>query len=78
MSEVSTAQPEESTESAEKRTTLTLQDLALMVQIIETGTQRGTWKPDELSSVGTLYDRITKFLEMANQQAQQQKSRPTE
>ncbi len=75
MSEVSTDQQEE---SADKRTTLTLQDLALMVQIIETGTQRGTWKPDELSSVGTLYDRITKFLEMANQQAQQQKSRPTE
>ena len=71
MSEVSTDQTEDSTE---KRTTLTLQDLALVVQIIETGTQRGTWKPDELSSVGTLYDRVTKFLAMANQQAQQKSS----
>jgi len=71
MSDVSNSQPEE---SQDKRTTLTLQDLALMIQIIETGTQRGVWKPDELSSVGTLYDRITKFLSMANQQSQEKSS----
>ena len=73
MSEVSNT-PQDERPAAEKRTTLTLQDLGLMVQIIETGTQRGAWKPDELSSVGGLYDRITKFLEAANQAAQQQKA----
>ena len=37
-----------------------------MLQIIETVTKRGAWKPDELSSVGALYDRITTFINAAN------------
>ena len=68
MSEVSNTAPEE---QQDRRTTLTLQDLNLMVQIIDTGTQRGAWKTDELSSVGGLYDRISKFLTAANTAAQQ-------
>lgn len=68
MSEVSNTTSEE---QPDRRTTLTLQDLNLMIQIIDTGTQRGAWKTDELSSVGGLYDRISKFLEAANTAAQQ-------
>jgi len=44
---------------------LTLQDLTTMIQVLETGTQRGAWKPGELSSVGLLYDRITAFVNAA-------------
>lgn len=41
---------------------LTLQDLALTHQLLELSSQRGTWRADELTTVGTLYDRLTAFL----------------
>lgn len=63
MSEISTTndQPVE-TAPQENRPTLNLQDLQLMMQVIETSTERGAWKAQELSSVGSLYDRIVSFL----------------
>jgi len=42
---------------------LTINDLTLALQVIQISTQRGTFKPEELSTVGTLYDRILKFLD---------------
>jgi hypothetical protein len=67
MSEVnSTTSEQPAVESAApERPTLTLQDLSLMVQVLETGSARGAWKAGELSSVGHLYDRVTSFLEAA-------------
>lgn len=65
MSETTTnEQPAVQEESApqESRPTLNLQDLQLVMQVIETSTERGTWKANELSSVGSLYDRIVSFL----------------
>jgi len=44
------------------KTNLTLQDIAAMVQVIQVATERGAWKPDELSTVGVLYDRMMAFL----------------
>lgn len=64
MSEVTNTQTDQATETPEKPN-LTLQDLTLMVQILQVGTSRGSWKADELSSVGGLYDRITSFLTAA-------------
>lgn len=66
MSESNT-QPAAET-AAPERPTLTLQDLSLMVQVLESGSARGAWKASELSSVGYLYDRITTFLEAAGVQ----------
>lgn len=63
MSEVSNT---ESSEIPPTTPTLSLNDLTIMLQIIETVTKRGAWKPDELSSVGALYDRITTFINAAN------------
>lgn len=63
MSEVSNT---ESSEIPPNTPTLSLNDLTIMLQIIETVTKRGAWKPDELSSVGALYDRITTFINAAN------------
>jgi hypothetical protein len=63
MSEVSN---NESSEIPPSTPTLSLNDLTIMLQIIETVTKRGAWKPDELSSVGALYDRITTFINAAN------------
>lgn len=55
-----------SSESAEdQKTTLTLQDIAAMVQVIQLATERIAWKVDELSSVGILYDRMVAFLKTA-------------
>ena len=42
---------------------LTVQDLALVLQIIQATTSRGAYKPDELTVVGGLYDRVFKFLD---------------
>lgn len=66
MTETSTTSDQTSTaaetEVQENRPTLNLQDLQLVMQVIETSTERGTWKAGELSSVGSLYDRIVSFL----------------
>ncbi len=53
------------TESTEVRPNLTLQDLTLMAEIIQECTGRGVWRASELSSVGSLYDRLEKFLQAA-------------
>lgn len=41
---------------------LSLQDLLLVAQIIQVATQRGTFKAEELSNIGGLYDRLIAFL----------------
>ncbi len=59
---------EEATQSAATQATpqeapgLTVNDLAAMVQVINVASQRGAFKADELSAVGTLYDKLSKFL----------------
>lgn len=42
---------------------LGLADLAAMAQLIQITTSRGTWKAEELSPVGALYDKLVAFLE---------------
>lgn len=54
------------TQIADNKPSLTLQDLNMVIQILETGSQRGAWKADELSTVGGVYDRISAFLNVAN------------
>lgn len=56
--QIDTEQPE-----TEPTPSLGLQDLVLMAQIIQLATSRASWKPDELSTVGNLYDRLMSFLE---------------
>lgn len=55
-------QEAETKEVAQEQPGLTVNDLAMMVQVIQLATQRGTFKADELSAVGGLYDRVSKFL----------------
>ena len=52
-------------QSEDKKPNLTLQDIAAMVQVIQVDTERSTWKPEELSTVGILYDRMMSFLSAA-------------
>jgi hypothetical protein len=42
---------------------LTLQDLVLVAQIIQLTTQRGAFKAEELADVGGLYNKLVTFLQ---------------
>lgn len=42
---------------------LTLQDLVLVAQIIQIGSQRGTFRAEELADVGNLYTKLVAFLQ---------------
>ena len=42
---------------------LTLQDLVLVAQIIQLGSQRGTFRAEELEQVGGLYNKLVAFLQ---------------
>jgi len=45
--------------------TLTLNDLKVVLQVIQTASGRGTFKPEEFQVVGAVYDKLFKFLDAA-------------
>jgi hypothetical protein len=65
--EESTAQPVQSAPNPE----LTINDLSAMRNLIEVVSVRGAFKANELTAVGTLFDKLTVFLNAA-QKAQEQ------
>lgn len=82
MSEVTSSDSVENQENTDQvPTNLSLVDIANVVQIISIATQRGAWKVNELSSVGTVYDRLVAFLESAGvaiEQNDKEENQPTE
>ena len=49
---------------------LTIQDLTAMKSIIDVASQRGAFKPNEMTTVGTIYTKLEAFLNaVAEQQA---------
>jgi len=48
-----------------ERPTISLHDIAAVVQILDVCTARAVWKPQELSGVGKLYDKLVVFLDGA-------------
>ncbi len=51
---------------------LNVQDLQLAASVIDLATQRGAFKANEAKAVGTIYDKITGFIQaVAEQQAKQ-------
>jgi hypothetical protein len=54
-----------------ENTDLNINDLMQLRQIIELATQRGAFQASELSSVGTVYDKLTGFLSGISAQAQE-------
>lgn len=42
---------------------LSIADIAMLKQIVEVASQRGAFKAEEMSSVGTVYDKVTAWLE---------------
>lgn len=56
--------------SEEQAPDLSVQDLTAMKTIIDVASQRGAFKPNEMSTIGTVYDKLEKFLKaVADQQA---------
>jgi len=53
---------------------LTINDLAAMKNIIDISSQRGAFKPNEMVAVGTIYNKLTIFLEQVQKQAEAQKA----
>jgi hypothetical protein len=51
---------------------LTIADLASIHTLIDAACTRGAFKAPEMSRVGEIYDKLTRFLETATQQAQEQ------
>ncbi len=41
---------------------LNINDMVLLKSMIELGSQRGAWRANELSVVGTVYEKLTKFV----------------
>ena len=60
-----TTEAEASTQAADAAVApdLTLNDLAVLRQIIEVASQRGTFKAAELESVGKAFNKLSAFLE---------------
>lgn len=55
------AQPEQAQE--QQAQPLTVQDLITLKSAIELGTQRGAWRANELVAVGTVYERLSLFVQ---------------
>lgn len=49
---------------------LTVQDLNALKQIIDVASQRGTFKPNEMMTVGQVYNKLETFLEAVAQSQQ--------
>jgi len=53
-------------------TDITIADLDLLRQIVDLASSRGAFKGAELSTVGDVYNKLTRFLELAVAQTQAQ------
>lgn len=49
---------------------LTIQDLTAMKSVIDVASQRGAFKPNEMTTVGTLYTKLEAFLNAVAEQQQ--------
>jgi hypothetical protein len=61
----------EATETTAAAPELTVNDLSALKQIIDVASQRGAFKPNEMVSVGSIYNKLESFLNAV--QAQQAK-----
>ena len=53
---------------------LTIQDLAAMRTLVDVASARGAFRPNEMVSVGTLYDKLNAFLTEIQKQAEAAKA----
>lgn len=65
--EVATAETEAPAEGSAPES-IGLQDLQLLAQIVDLASQRGAFKGNELTQVGTVFDKLTTFLNFVAEQ----------
>ena len=58
--EVKQEQPAQTQE--QQAAPLTVQDLVTLKSALELGAQRGAWRANELTAVGTVYERLSLFV----------------
>ena len=79
MAKKETTQPvEQQVEQDQSATTLSIQDLVLVAQIIQVSTQRGAFRAEELSDIGNLYTKLIAFLQAAGALKPADAAAPTE
>lgn len=49
---------------------LTLNDLAALKSIVDVASSRGAFKPNEMVTIGSVYGKLEKFLDIAAKQSQ--------
>jgi len=59
------------TEETQESSGVTAGDLALMVQVIDAGSQRGAWRGEELATVGALRNKIAAIVKALNPPAEE-------
>ena len=65
-----TTQDQTTQQSADAGNQLTITDLVAMKSIIDTASQRGAFKPNEMVVVGQTYNKLSAFLESVKQQGE--------
>lgn len=63
--QVDNSMPEAMPTQEDTTPSITLEDLANVLRIINIASERGAFKAAELSTIGVVYDRIAKFLNAA-------------
>lgn len=64
---------EEATPEAASGPELTVNDLSAIKQIFDVASQRGAFKPNEMITVGTIYNKLDAFLNAVTAQQEQTK-----
>lgn len=62
---------ESQTSQSQQSTNLTIQDLASIINIIDLASQRGAFKASEMTAVGTIYTKLTNFINEVPKQTSQ-------
>ena len=55
-------------QATEQSYDLTVQDLSALKNIIDVAAQRGAFKPGEMQAVGTVYNKLSGFLDAVSKQ----------
>lgn len=61
------------TEETQEGSGVTAGDIALMVQVIDAGSQRGAWRGEELATVGALRNKLAAIVKALNPPAEETK-----
>ena len=64
----------ENTTTSTQTTDITVADLDMLRQIVDLASSRGAFRGAELSQVGEVYNKLTRFLELAVAQTQTQEN----